>query len=42
MVEGTEKKPVVDQILAGRVDYPAARVSPTDGHLTWILGWPTE
>ena len=40
MVEGDEKKPVVDQILAGQGDYPAAHVSPTDGDVTWILGWP--
>ncbi|HEX4086890.1 MAG TPA: 6-phosphogluconolactonase [Chthoniobacteraceae bacterium] len=40
MVEGDEKKPVVDQILAGGADYPAARVAPTDGKLTWLLGWP--
>ena len=39
MVEGDEKKPVVRQILAGNADYPAARVSPADGHLTWLLGW---
>ena len=39
MVEGDEKKPVVKQILAGQGDYPAARVSPTDGRLTWLLGW---
>jgi len=39
IVEGDEKKPVVDQILAGQGDYPAARVSPADGRLTWLLGW---
>jgi len=40
MVEGDEKKPVVAQILAGEGDYPAARVAPVDGRLTWLLGWP--
>ena len=39
MVEGDEKKPVVERILAGQGDYPAAHVSPTDGRLTWLLGW---
>ena len=39
LVEGDEKKPVVEQILAGQGDYPAARVSPADGRLTWLLGW---
>ena len=39
MVEGDEKKPIVEQILAGQPDYPAARVSPADGRLTWLLGW---
>jgi len=39
LVEGDEKKPVVEQILAGQGDYSAARVSPTDGRLTWLLGW---
>jgi len=42
MVEGDEKKPIVEQILAGQGDYPAARVSPTDGRLTWLLGWPAD
>ena len=40
MVEGAEKKPIVDQILSGQADYPAARVAPTNGRLTWLLGWP--
>jgi len=40
LVEGDEKKPLVDQILAGSTDYPAARVAPADGRLTWFLGWP--
>jgi 6-phosphogluconolactonase len=39
MVEGDEKKPVVDQILASQGDYPAGRVSPTEGLLSWLLGW---
>ena len=39
MVEGDEKKPVVEHILAGHKEYPAAHVLPTDGDLTWLLGW---
>jgi len=42
MVDGGEKKPIVKQILAGQGDYPAARVSPTDGCLTWLLGWQAD
>ncbi len=39
MVEGEDKKPIVDQILAGHAKYPADGVAPADGRLTWILGW---
>ncbi len=39
MVDGDDKKPVAGQILAGSADYPAARVAPEDGKLTWLLGW---
>jgi len=39
LLEGDDKKPVVKQILAGDKEYPAAHVSPTDGKLTWLLGW---
>jgi len=42
MVEGDEKKPVVQQILSGHTEYPAARVAPADGRLTWILGWKSN
>lgn len=40
LVEGEDKKPIVSQILAGAGDYPAARVAPPDGRVTWFLGWP--
>jgi len=40
LVEGDDKKPVVQQILSGDTTYPSAHVSPTDGQLTWLLGWP--
>ena len=42
MVEGDDKKPIVEEILAGTADYPAAHVSPADGRLTWLLGWPAK
>jgi 6-phosphogluconolactonase len=40
LVEGDDKKPIVEKILAGDTEYPAARVQPTDGRLTWLVGWP--
>jgi len=40
LVSGEEKKPVVEEILAGKGNYPSAHVAPTDGRLTWLLGWP--
>ena len=42
LVEGADKKPVVQQVLAGHQEYPSARVSPTDGRLTWLLGWQAD
>jgi 6-phosphogluconolactonase len=38
LLEGADKKPIVDQILGGHSDFPAARVAPVDGRLTWFLG----
>jgi len=38
LLQGADKKPIVEQILAGHSDFPAARVSPADGRLTWLLG----
>jgi 6-phosphogluconolactonase len=39
LVTGEENKgPVVERILAGGADDPAAAVSP-DGELIWLLGW---
>ena len=40
LVEGDDKKSIVEQILAGEDKYPAAHVQPADGRLTWLLGWP--
>ncbi len=37
LVKGREKSGVVDEILAGGATYPAARVQPTHGLLTWLL-----
>jgi len=42
LLQGDDKKPVIKQILAGDKAYPAAHVIPTDGRLTWILGWAAE
>jgi 6-phosphogluconolactonase len=39
LVEGADKEPIVNQILAGSREYPAAHVAPPDGRLTWFLGW---
>ena len=36
LVTGSKKAEVVKDVFAGR-DYPAARVRPTDGELTWLL-----
>jgi 6-phosphogluconolactonase len=38
LVQGADKKPIIDQILAGEGDYPARGVKPVDGKLTWLLG----
>jgi 6-phosphogluconolactonase len=38
MLKGADKKPIVDEILAGKGDYPSAGVKPDDGKLTWLLG----
>jgi 6-phosphogluconolactonase len=42
LLEGADKKSVVEEILAGGSDYPSAHVSPVDGRLTWLLGWPAH
>ena len=38
IVDGEDKKPIVEEILAGHGDYPAAGVNPANGRLTWLLG----
>jgi 6-phosphogluconolactonase len=38
LLQGADKQPIVDQILAGTGDYPSAGVKPADGRLTWLIG----
>jgi len=40
LISGQSKRPIVDAILRSDADsfsYPAARVSPSDGQLTWLI-----
>jgi 6-phosphogluconolactonase len=40
LISGQSKRPIVDAILRSAADsfsYPAARVSPSDGQLTWLI-----
>lgn len=39
LVQGTDKAPVVAQILRRGSGYPAERVAPVEGRLTWLLGF---
>lgn len=38
LVNASKHADLIERILAGDQQYPAARVNPTDGKLTWILG----
>jgi 6-phosphogluconolactonase len=38
LVNDAGKQPIIDEILAGSSSYPAARVRPAEGNLTWLLG----
>ena len=38
LVDDAKKRPIVEDILANRGDYPAARIKPQTGNLTWMLG----
>jgi 6-phosphogluconolactonase len=38
LVNDPGKKAVIDEILSGNSPYPAGRIQPTAGKLTWILG----
>jgi 6-phosphogluconolactonase/glucosamine-6-phosphate isomerase/deaminase len=38
LVEGPAKVPLVEAILAGGSGFPAERIQPASGALTWIVG----
>jgi 6-phosphogluconolactonase len=38
LANANKNRALLDQVLAGDRQYPAARVEPADGDLTWILG----
>ncbi len=38
LVTGENKRPVYEKIFASTSDDPAARISPGDGRLTWLIG----
>lgn len=38
LVSGDKNPEVLEQILAGDSAYPAGRVNPPNGHLTWMIG----
>jgi 6-phosphogluconolactonase len=40
LVDGSKHTELVDRVLAGDEQFPAAKVRPTDGGLTWIIGLP--
>jgi len=40
LVDGSKHRELIEQVLAGDPRYPAARVKPTAGEITWILGEP--
>lgn len=38
LVNSQGKDAVLDEVFSGKSDYPSAKVAPTDGRLTWLLG----
>jgi 6-phosphogluconolactonase len=38
LVNANKQKDLIDDVIGGDQKYPAARVNPTSGSLTWILG----
>lgn len=38
LVTGEAKRPVVERVQSGNSSDPAARIAPTSGKLTWLLG----
>jgi 6-phosphogluconolactonase len=37
LANANKNRALLDEVLRGDQQYPAARVAPSDGHLTWIL-----
>lgn len=38
LVTGGEKRAIVNEIISGGADYPAAKIQPDSGKLTWLVG----
>lgn len=38
LVSGGKNRALLERVLAGDAEYPAARVAPTSGRLTWMIG----
>ncbi len=38
LVNANKQAELIEQVLAGDSRYPAARINPTDGEVTWIIG----
>jgi 6-phosphogluconolactonase len=38
LVNAAKHAELIEQVLSGDMQYPAARVNPTEGTLTWIIG----
>ena len=38
LVNANKQADLIDRVLAGEPQYPAARVKPGDGEITWIIG----
>jgi 6-phosphogluconolactonase len=38
LVNATKNADLIERVIAGDIQYPAARVKPASGKLTWILG----
>jgi 6-phosphogluconolactonase/glucosamine-6-phosphate isomerase/deaminase len=38
LVDATKHKDVIERVIDGDPQFPASRVNPTAGELTWILG----
>ena len=38
LVSGEKNRALLDQVLGGASEYPAARVVPANGQLTWMIG----